>query len=132
MLKNLANKIQGIDEYYKDLKTEQIALYQHYFNEKINSVDIGNFEKWIDGETRDESKLDTDSETLQDITSRAANEGLNSNYLMVMFYQYVVADKYQRELVQNNWVKTVLYKNDKDFFPTGERIQILLSYMYGD
>ena len=132
MLKKLANKIQGIDEYYKDLKTEQIALYQHYFNEKINSVDIGNFEKWIDGETRDESKLDTDSETLQDITSRAANEGLNSNYLMVMFYQYVVADKYQRELVQNNWVKTVLYKNDKDFFPTGERIQILLSYMYGD
>ena len=132
MLKNLANKIQGIDEYYKDLKTEQIALYQHYFNEKINSVDIGNFEKWIDGETRDESKLDTDSETLQDITSRAANEGLNSNYLMVMFYQYVVADKYQRELVQNNWVKTVLYKNDKDFFPTGERTQILLSYMYGD
>ena len=132
MLKKLANKIQGIDEYYKDLKTEQIALYQHYFNEKINSVDIGNFEKWIDGETRDESKLDTDSETLQDITSRAANEGLNSNYLMVMFYQYVVADKYQRELVQNNWVKTVLYKNDKDFFPTGERTQILLSYMYGD
>ena len=132
MLKKLANKIQGIDEYYKDLKTEQIALYQHYINEKINSVDIGNFEKWIDGETRDESKLDMDSETLQDITSRAANEGLNSNYLMVMFYQYVVADKYQRELVQNNWVKTVLYKNDKDFFPTGERTQILLSYMYGD
>ena len=132
MFNKLANKIKGIDEFYKDLKTEQIALYQHYFNEKINSVDIGNFEKWIDGETRDESKLDTDSETLQDITSRAANEGLNSNYLMVMFYQYVVADKYQRELVQNNWVKTVLYKNDKDFFPTGERTQILLSYMYGD
>ena len=132
MFNKLANKIKGIDEFYKDLKTEQIALYQHYFNEKINSVDIGNFEKWIDGETRDESKLDMDSETLQDITSRAANEGLNSNYLMVMFCQYVVADKYQRELVQNNWVKTVLYKNEKDFFPTGERIQILLSYMYGD
>ena len=131
MLKKLANKIQGIDEYYKDLKTEQIALYQHYINEKINSVDIGNFEKWIDGETRDESKLDTDSETLQDITSRAAKEGLNSNYLMVMFYQYVVADKYQRELVKNNWVKTVLYKNDKDFFPPGERTEVLLGYLYG-
>ena len=131
MLKKLANKIQGIDEYYKDLKTEQIALYQHYFNEKINSVDIGNFEKWIDGETRDESKLDTDSETLQDITSRAANEGLNSNYLMVMFFQYVLADKYQRDLVKKNWVKTVLYKNDKDFFPTGERAEVLLDYLYG-
>ena len=50
---------------------------------------------------------------------------------MVMFFQYVLADKYQRELVKNNWVKTVLYKNDKDFFPPGERTEVLLGYLYG-
>ena len=131
MFNKLANKIKGIDEFYKDLKTEQISLYQHYFNEKVNSVDIGNFEKWTDSKPRDESKLDSDSEILQDITSRAVNEGLNTNYLMVMFFQYVLADKYQRELVKNNWVKTVLYKNDKDFFPPGERTEVLLCYLYG-
>ena len=38
---------------------------------------------------------------------------------------------HQRELVKNNWVKTVLYKNDKDFFPPGERTEVLLGYLYG-
>ena len=51
---------------------------------------------------------------------------------MVIFFQYLLSDKYKRESVKSNWVKTVVYKNEMDFFPTGERTEILLGHLYGE
>ena len=41
MFKKLISKFKGIDEFYSDLPSGQINLYQDYFEKLINSVKRG-------------------------------------------------------------------------------------------
>ena len=112
---------------YFNLQSDQILLYQHYFNKVLNAVDVNNYTMWAEGKNCDKSKMSIDDKKMQDIiTNEASSEGLDPAYLQVMVHQYFFADVWQRESDKNSWVKQVLNRKSTDYFPDSWAVYKLL------
>lgn len=120
MLRQLINKIKGIDPFYEDIKTSQVDLYQHYFELVIDSINLENNTSWALGQKHDKAALQQDDETMnQIITNQAQTKGLSGCYLQIMVNQYFFADVWMREADKDQWVKRVLRRRKADYFPPG-------------
>lgn len=120
MLKQLLNKIRGIDPFYEDIRAEQIALYQHYFDRIIAVIDIDNNTERAQGGTYDEDRFHEDDDIMANVVvNEAQREGLSGCYLQIMVNQYFFADVWMREADKDQWVKRVLQRRKADYFPSG-------------
>jgi len=132
MLKGSMSKLKGIDPFYEDLKTEQLALYQHYFSKVIGSIDVMNNTRWSRSEPYDRARLSADDAIMEKIiVEEASREGLSPSYLQIMINQYFFADERFRELDQEPWVKRVMNRNAADYFPDGWTTRKLLEKVSG-
>lgn len=131
-LKHLTNKVKGIDPLYNIVQTEQIRLYQHYFEKVINSIDVNTQTNWSLNKPYSQLQFKKDEETMERIIlGEAAREGLHPGMLQVMVHQYFFADVYQRENDRGNWVKRVMYRKETDYFPDATRTRMLLNAISG-
>src|SRR3990172_6454132 len=125
--KEFIAKIEIKESLYFNLQSDQILLYQHYFNKVLNAVDVNNYTMWAEGKNCDKSKMSIDDKKMQDIiTNEASSEGLDPAYLQVMVHQYFFADVWQRESDKNSWVKQVLNRKSTDYFPDSWAVYKLL------
>ena len=73
---------KGRDPSYAKIKTEQLALYQHYVDKVIDLVDLDNNTEANLGRSYDREQLTTDDKTMETIMlEEAAKEGLEPVYL---------------------------------------------------
>lgn len=123
----LKSKLNGIDPAFEEVKSEQIGLYQHYFDKVINSIDLVTQTNWSQSKEYDRQQMNLDEEVMEKIIAvDAAHEGLSPAILQIMVNQYFFADVYQREIDRDNWVKRVMYRKNEDYFPSGWAVFSLL------
>lgn len=104
-------------DFYSDIKSGAIQIYQRYFNRMLQSVDVDNLTERSYNRTYDKDSVKTDYEKISKILDEAEKDNLNSNYLIVIFEQYIFADVWKRERYQENWVERVMEREPTDFFP---------------
>jgi len=128
-LSYIKNYIEGKDPFYDVIETEQIDLYQYFFNKTIESVNVDNYTGWTKGKGNyDESQLAKDDKIMEQIIlNEGVLAGLHPATLQVIVHQYFFADVYQREMDKNQWVKRVLFRKDIDFFPDGASTHRLMN-----
>lgn len=120
MLQQLLNRIRGIDPFYEDIKTKQVALYQHCFDLVIDAIDLENNTNWALGENYDKAILQRDDEAMcQLVRTHAEGKGLSGCYMQVMVNQYFFADLWMREMDRDDWANRVLHRKKVDYFPSG-------------
>jgi len=117
-LKKIMSQIKGIDKFYLDLDTKQIALYQKYFSQIINMVDVQNLTDRSLGRDYDQQKINSDYNKIKKVLNEAEKNNFKSIYLHVMFEQYINADVWQRSRCNDQWVKKVMSRQSIDFFPS--------------
>ena len=122
-----AKKIER--NFYREMKKEQIALYQDYFNKSLNSVDIHNNSEWASGRNYDKDKLAKDDAIMKDIFNESERNGLRPVYLQILLNQYFFADDREREQDKTNWVSRVLNRKPQDYFPDPWAIFKILEQM---
>jgi hypothetical protein len=77
------------DRYYVDVRPEQIGLYQHYFLQVIQEVDVENNTRWAQEQAYDRVRLAADDEIMYSIiVDHAARSGLWPAYLRTMVNQF--------------------------------------------
>ena len=103
--------------FYSDLKPELANLYQKYFNQMLDAVNVQNLTDRSMSRHYNGVTMESDYDKIEKILDNAEKEGLISSSLQVMFEQYIFADVYQREMYKNKWVIKVLNRKDTDFFP---------------
>jgi len=113
---------QGIYPFYWELRTEQVALYQHYFKRMLNSVDIQNLTDRSQGREYRQESYDTDYAGLDIILREAEADGLIPHYLQVLFEQYVWADVLNRISHKDDWVITAMSSHGHDFIIDPDQI----------
>ena len=125
--------MKGVDEFYLDLDIKQTALYQKYFSQIINVVDIHNLTERSLGRNYDQQKINSDYDKIEKILNEVGKDNLKPIYLHVMFEQYVYADVWQRERYNDQWVKKVMGRQSMDFFPSpGGVLHILYPEKYAN
>ena len=117
MIRKLIAKLKGIDYFYTDLNTEQIALYQKYVNRMLEAVNVNNLTERSLGRMHDKPAVDADYKKIDAILTEAEKDSLEPGYLQVIFEQYIFADAMMREKYKSSWVKTVMKRKSTDFFP---------------
>ena len=132
-LRKIIYKMKGVDEFYLDLDIKQTALYQKYFSQIINVVDIHNLTERSLGRNYDQQKINSDYDKIEKILNEVGKDNLKPIYLHVMFEQYVYADVWQRERYNDQWVKKVMGRQSMDFFPSpGGVLHILYPEKYAN
>ena len=111
---------KGIDPFYEELDIEKIALYQHYFNKVINTIDVDNHTRQARRKEYDKQQMEMDEEIMEKIIAvKASTAGLFPVILQVLTTQYFFADTYEREKDKDAWVKRVMNRKAVDYFPSG-------------
>jgi hypothetical protein len=127
LLSKLKSKIKGVDPFYEEVRTEQIGLYQRYFQKVLNSIDVETQTAWARGRDYNAQQMARDEERMEKLIAlEATAEGLSPAILQVMVSQYFFADEYRRRQDSSNWVKRVLHRQRVDYFPTGYQVRALL------
>lgn len=104
-------------KFYSDINKGNINKYQEYFLEMLNTADVDNLTNWSQSLDFDKDEYDKSYKGLEPILDRAEKNGFVPTNLQIMFEQYIFADVYEREKHKNSWVKRVLSRKGKDFFP---------------
>jgi len=104
-------------DFYSDIKSGAIQIYQRYFNRMLQSVDVDNLTERSYNRTYDKDSVKTDYDKISKILDEAEKDNLDSNYLIVIFEQYIFADVWKRKRYQENWVERVMKREPTDFFP---------------
>ena len=90
--------------FYSHISTEQIQIYQHYFDRALELSSTLEFEK--------------DSLYFKRLLAEAnSNDSLSEIDLEVMRLQYVCANRSLRKKYRSRWVATVIERKKNDFFP---------------
>ena len=90
--------------FYSHISTDQIQVYQRYFDRALELSSTLEFEK-------------DDFQFKKLLAEANSNDSLSEIDLEVMRLQYVCANKYLRKNYRSRWVETVLKRRDSDFFP---------------
>jgi len=110
------------NRFYK-IETEEIGLYQKYFKEILEKIDLTHFYYWCFNDDRcDISEINRQYKKISRILTKAENDGLNQWYLNNIFLQYIFAGG-RGENYTYIWVKTVLTKK-YDFIPNPKSVYI--------
>jgi hypothetical protein len=104
-------------KFYSKIKKSQINFYQYYFNLLTKSVNLQNMTSWLTKSEGNYKLYKLDNDRVTTILGKAKNKSLNSLYLQIMLDQYILADPWTRERHRTSWVKTVINRNNEDFFP---------------
>lgn len=122
-MKKLIAKIKGIDTFYSEINKHQVDLYQAYFEQLLESVNVDNSTKRSSGEEYDKIVADHDDHTIEKIiVDEAKTNDLLPVYLQVILEQYFYADVWKREADKHNWVRRVMRRKRVDYFPDPLRI----------
>ena len=124
ILRKFIARLKGIDSFYAELPSKNIALYQKYFERLLNSVDIENCTKRSMGKDYDRSISERDDTIIERIIVEEAQAkgSLVPGYLQVILEQYFFADVWMREKDRHCWINRVLHRKDVDYFPDPLRI----------
>jgi len=111
----MANKTKR--DFYREVRKEQIDLYQDYLNKILKVVDVDNNTNWARGGACDKDKLEKDDALMEEINHEAGSKGLKPAYLQIMANQYFFADPWEREKDKSYWVSRALNRKSVDYFP---------------
>lgn len=75
----MANKTKR--DFYREIRKEQIDLYQDYLNKILKVVDVNNNTNWAHGRACDKDKLAKDDALMEEINREAGSKGLKPPYL---------------------------------------------------
>jgi hypothetical protein len=128
-LKQVKAKLKGVDDFYVDLKFDEIAAYQQMFNSVLGSIDIDTETAWSRGEKYDKVRFEKDEQTINLLCEQAEQRGFNPAYLIIMVHQYIFADPWQRGWDEKQWAKRVVRRKEVDYFPSGWAMHALLERM---
>lgn len=109
---------RGRRKRYLRIDTAHIDAYQRYFDELVATTDADNLLRVRNGEAHVSDTLVEDLERVDAAAARASAEGLDGDYVRIMFEQWVWADPSLRRVVRPSWVATVRRRRRNDFFPS--------------
>jgi len=111
------------DFVYKNVAKGTEQLYQKYFEEILNKIDLKSLTSWAQNKSHLEGENEKNAKSIVEITNRALDErGLFPQVLLVMLLQYIFADVYQREINKSKWIYKVMNREDIDYFPDSNAI----------
>lgn len=111
------------DPIYQSVIFSTEHLYQKYFEEILNKIDVQNFTNQTLGRTCNKDKIKSDYEIVEEIVNKAKeNDSLSPIILQVMLEQYFWADVYMREIDRTKWIYRVMNRKNVDFFPSSMAI----------
>ena len=103
---------------YQDIISGTEPLYQKYFEEILDKIDVQNFTNQALGRSYDKDKIKNDYKIVEQIVNMAKEKShLSPLALQVMLEQYLWADVYMREMDKDKWIYRVINRKDEDFFP---------------
>ncbi len=118
----IVSKFKGIDDFYSDVKPEQINLYQKFFNKMIEVVNVDVLTERISHGKFGRDGVEKYYEKLDKVLDEARKNNLKEAHLQVMFEQYIFADIWRREIDKDHWVQTVMQRKSVDYFPDTKAI----------
>ena len=128
-IKRIKAKLKGVDDFYVDLRFDQIAAYQQMFENVLAAIDIDTETAWSRAEEYEKVKFEKDAETINLFCEQAERLGFNPGYLIIMIHQYIFADPWQREWDEKRWARRVVRREEIDYFPSGWAMHALLERM---
>jgi hypothetical protein len=112
------NAKKNEQNFYGEIRSEQIDRYQDCFNKVLQLVDVDNNTNWAHGKKYDKDKLAKDDAVMNNVISHeATSKGLNPVYLQILVNQYFFADTWEREKDVVCWVDRILNRKSTDYFP---------------
>ncbi|KKS46605.1 hypothetical protein A2567_00790 [Candidatus Azambacteria bacterium RIFOXYD1_FULL_42_11] len=103
---------------YQNIISGTEPLYQKYFEEILDKIDVQNFTNQALGRSYDKDKIKNDYKIVEQIVNMAKEKShLSPLALQVMLEQYLWADVYMREMDKDKWIYRVINRKDEDFFP---------------
>jgi len=119
------------DPVFERVIPDQIDRYQHCFNHLLEGVDINTQTCWAQSKPYDRARFDSDSAIMQARLDKMGYElpDLDPAVVWIMANQYFLADPWRRERDRTAWVRTVLHRQDVDYFPTGSAVFMILRQM---
>ena len=119
------------DPVFERVIPHQIDRYQRCFNHLLEDVDINTQTYWAQSKPYDRGRFDSDSTIMQARLDKMGHEfsDLDPAVVWIMANQYFLADPWRREKDRTTWVRTVLHRQDVDYFPTGSAVFMILQQM---
>jgi hypothetical protein len=109
--------LENSKEFYSKIKPDDVSIYQKYFNDILEKVDIDNFTRQSLEKNYDKEKIDKDYTVVEKICNEFKRDNLYPVYLQVMFEQYIHSDPILREKYKKTWINRVMKRESVDFFP---------------
>lgn len=119
------------DPVFERVISDQIDRYQRCFNHLLEGIDINTQTCWAHSKHYDRARFDSDSKMMQARLDKMGHEfpDLDPAVVWIMANQYFFADTLERERDRTTWVRTVLHRQDIDYFPTGSAVLMILRQM---
>lgn len=116
-----------LDEIYKHIKKEEEPLYQKYFEEVLDKIDVQNFTNQTLKKSFKKNKVGIEYQTIEKIANRAKKRNhLSPLILQIMLEQYFWADIIMREVYKKEWVYKVMNRENEAFFPDSMAVYHIL------
>ena len=108
----------GKNPIYCHVKGGEEEIYQSYFTEIVNSVDVMNLTAQACCKPCDDESACRDLNTIESVVRQAKSaHNLSPVIMKTMLWQYIYADPMLREEDKSRWIYKVMARDDKAYFP---------------
>lgn len=108
----------GKNPIYCHVKSGEEEIYQSYFIEMVNSVDVRNLTDQACCKPCDDESACRDLNTIESVVRQAKIvHNLSPVIMKTMLWQYIYADPILREKDKHRWIYEVMARDDKAYFP---------------
>ena len=114
----LAKLMFGKNPIYRHVKGGEEEIYQSYFMNIVNSVDVRNLTAQACCKPFDDESARRDLNTIDNVAHQAKRlHSLRPVSIETMLWQYIYADPLLREDDRYRWIYEVMARDDRAYFP---------------
>jgi len=114
----LVKLMYGENPIYRHVKDGEEEIYQSYFMDIVNSVDVMNLTARACCKPYDDESAHRDLNTINHVVHQAKSvHSLCPVIIETMLWQYIYADPMLREENKYRWIYEVMARDDRAYFP---------------